>query len=221
MKKIITTLILVLSSVVVVHTQEHLQFMGITFDRTVDEFSKQLMNKGFTLDDENNQSFQRSHQNKIALNGVFCNYASHVTLFGTGITKTVYSVYVKTLELDDKGKTANSREIWEMLKARYLFFKRELLDKYGHPKACVEKINKQKNIQNPLINLIEDSYYTLWDTNNGTIKLSVDNDGLLFEPGKHSYSISLIYLDSSNSSLMGKEYIELKQKEKARLQNDL
>lgn len=117
MKKILTILLLF---VAMNASAQHLKFMGIPLDGSIDAFQSKLTNKGMTV-------IKLANELSIggrAYKGVFCGYDAEVYVYFDTKTKIVY-----------RGKACIFNEDLNIIKQRYSEIKAMLQEKYDW--ACV------------------------------------------------------------------------------------
>lgn len=106
--------------------KNHLEFMGISIDGSLDNFVEKLKGKGFTL--------QSDYGTEAVLEGKFTGKTAEIIVYSTPRTSTVCRVAVK---FDNQGP-AN----WDMLELQYLDSKKLLINKYGEPVSVTEEFSR-------------------------------------------------------------------------------
>ena len=194
MKKIIITLsllmVLVLSSFA--QNSEHLKFKGVPIDGTLNEYVSKMKQAGFVL--------EGTEDGIALLSGEFAGYSDCV-------------VGVKTLQklnlVHEIVVLFPSQDKWSGLSYDYERLKTMLSKKYGEPDECVEKFNAPSYMitdDNDKMRQVENNnceYYSKYDTNNGSIILTISNDG--YEFGSR---VKLFYTDKTNSEIFDEAAME-------------
>lgn len=187
MKKIIITLsllmVLVLSSFA--QNSEHLKFKGVPIDGTLNEYVSKMKQAGFVL--------EGTEDGVALLSGEFAGYSDCI-------------VGVKTLQklnlVHEIVVLFPSQDKWAGLNYDYERLKTMLSKKYGEPDECVEKFNAPSYMitdDNDKMRQVENNnceYYSKYDTNNGSITLTISNDGYEF-----GCRVKLFYTDKINSEI--------------------
>ena len=187
MKKIIITLsllmVLVLSSFAL--NSEHLKFKGVPIDGTLNEYVSKMKQAGFVL--------EGTEDGVALLSGEFAGYSDCI-------------VGVKTLQklnlVHEIVVLFPSQDKWAGLNYDYERLKTMLSKKYGEPDECVEKFNAPSYMitdDNDKMRQVENNnceYYSKYDTNNGSITLTISNDGYEF-----GCRVKLFYTDKINSEI--------------------
>lgn len=194
MKKIIITLsllmVLVLSSFA--QNSEHLKFKGVPIDGTLNEYVSKMKQAGFVL--------EGTEDGIALLSGEFAGYSDCI-------------VGVKTLQklnlVHEIVVLFPSQDKWSGLNYDYERLKTMLSKKYGEPDECVEKFNAPSYMitdDNDKMRQVENNnceYYSKYDTNNGSIILTISNDG--YEFGSR---VKLFYTDKTNSEIFDEAAME-------------
>lgn len=119
MKKIVLLVIAAYVSMTL-SAQEHMSFMGISFENNITEFSKQLKNKGFTF----SEKIESGAANITVFEGTFAGKYSEVSVASSVKTGTVFKVLVYWgYKYDD----------WSDIKNAFLGIKESFTTKYGNP----------------------------------------------------------------------------------------
>ena len=195
MKKIILTLsflVILISSFA--QSSEHLKFKGVPIDGTLNEYVAKMKQAGF---------YHEGTEDGVALlSGEFAGYSDCV-------------VGVKTLQklnlVHEIVVLFPSQDKWAGLIYDYERLKTMLSKKYGEPDECVERF-----VSTPIyINLNDDNdkmdevmndhceYYSTYNTDNGSITLTIGNDGYSF-----GCRVKLFYTDKMNSKIFDNAAME-------------
>lgn len=191
MKTSLLTLILSLTIMLTfAQTSEHLTFKGVPIDGTLDEYVSKMKQSGFK---------HIGTENKTAiLNGDFAGY------------KDCY-VGVSTLTQKDLVHKISvifpERETWSTLSGNYFDLKAMLGEKYGEPKEVVEKFDsypEPRDDETKMYRVKFDNckYYSIWETDNGKIQLSIDHDGVT------RCFVRLSYFDKINGQIIKAKAID-------------
>lgn len=161
-------------------TSDHLLFKGIPIDGTLDEFVSKMKQKNFKhLGTSNGMAI---------LNGEFAGYSDcHIGVSTLIQTDLVYSVAV----------IFPVKDTWSKLSSNYFDLKNMLIEKYGQPTDVVEvfesKIQPDDDYRKMHeVNFDRCKYYSTWQTNNGTIRLSINHKGY------NDCFVTIAYFDKIN-----------------------
>lgn len=161
----------------------HLTFKGAPIDGPLESYVSHLKNNGFTLVEKENQV--------AILYGDFAGYKN-------------CNLFVSTLkQLDIVNKISvkfENQDKWKNLSENYLDLKTMLTEKYGQPIEVIEKFDsgRAENDDSRIMFYIGTNkykYFSKWETDKGTINLSIDNDSY----GKF---VKLEYIDKINSEIL-------------------
>lgn len=176
-------MVLVLSSFA--QNSEHLKFKGVPIDGTLNEYVSKMKQAGFVL--------EGTEDGVALLSGEFAGYSDCI-------------VGVKTLQklnlVHEIVVLFPSQDKWAGLNYDYERLKTMLSKKYGEPDECVEKFNAPSYMitdDNDKMRQVENNnceYYSKYDTNNGSITLTISNDGYEF-----GCRVKLFYTDKINSEI--------------------
>ena len=187
MKKIIATLsfLMIFISSSFAQNSEHLKFKGVPIDGTLNEYVSKMKQAGFVL--------EGTEDGVALLSGEFAGYSDCI-------------VGVKTLQklnlVHEIVVLFPSQDKWAGLNYDYERLKTMLSKKYGEPDECVEKFNAPSYMitdDNDKMRQVENNnceYYSKYDTNNGSIILTISNDGYEF-----GCRVKLFYTDKINSEI--------------------
>lgn len=196
MKKIIISVVFVLIAVisfaqVQVNSESsvHLTFKGVPIDGTLHEYILKMEKNGFT---------QLGTEDGIAmLKGDFASYKNCMVGVATLKQKDLVStIKVMFPECDT----------WLYLSTNYFSLKEMLTEKYGEPSDCVEKFDglepRDDNSKMHAVKFDNCKYYTTFETEKGSIQLSIDHDGVL------SCYVLLAYYDKINGDIIRAKAID-------------
>jgi hypothetical protein len=165
-------------------TSEHLLFKGVPIDGTLDGYVSKMEQNGFTL--------LSKKDGTALLRGDFAGYKGCVV--GVSVLKQKDLVYKIEVAFPAK-------ETWSTLSGNYFDLKQMLSEKYGKPSDGIEKFDTQlemKDDEGKMHNVKFDrcKYYCIFETEKGSIKLSIEHDGV------SSCFILLTYLDKTNGNVI-------------------
>lgn len=169
---------------------KHLAFKGVPIDGTLDEFVSKMKKGGF--------SHSGTEDGVAALQGDFASYKSCRVVVST----------LKTKDLVNKiAVLFPGRDTWSSLSSNYFDLKGMLTEKYGKPSDCVEKF--QSSVQptddnNKMYEVKFDrcKYLTTYETEKGTIQLSIEHNGVT------RCFVKLAYFDKINSAVVKKRALD-------------
>lgn len=165
-------------------TSKHLIFKGVPIDGTLNEYVTKMKQNGFThLGTENGTA---------VLKGDFAGYKD--CSVGVSILKQKDLVHKIAVIFPDK-------ETWSTLSGNYYDLKQMLTEKYGEPSESLEKFNtslEPKDDFYKMHNVKMDNckYYSGFQTEKGTIELSIEHDGAA------QCFVRLAYFDKINSDII-------------------
>jgi hypothetical protein len=171
-------------------SSKHLTFKSVPIDGTLDEFVSKMKKSGFT--------HTRTKDGIAILEGDFASYKS-------------CTVGVSTLKAKDLvSKIAvlfPDHDTWSTLSSNYFNLKDMLTEKYGKYSDCVEKFQsytEPKNDNDKLYEVQFDKckYYTIYETEKGTIQLSIEHDGVI------KCFVKLAYFDKINIEAVKKQALD-------------
>ncbi len=182
MKKILLSLFLVLTTLIsFAQNTDHLTFKGVPIDGTLDEYVSKMKKSGF--------SHLGTEDGTAMLNGDFAGYKNcHI---GVSTLKQKDLVHKIAVIFPDK-------ETWSTLSGNYFDLKKMLTEKYGKPSDVVEKFDgysqpKDDNSKMYEVKFDRCKYYSIWETENGEIQLSIEHNSVT------SCFVRLGYFDRINS----------------------
>jgi len=169
---------------------EHMTFKRIPIDGALDEYIVQLKKSGFSLI-EKEDGF-------AVLKSDFAGFKDCYILVATLKQKDlVGSITVIFPE----------RETWSSLSSNYFTLKEMLTEKYGKPSESNEKFDsssqpRDDNDRMYRVKFDNCKYYTEYETEKGSIQLSIDHDGVA------SCFVSLAYFDKINREIIRAKAID-------------
>lgn len=182
MKNYFLTLIFVLTTMLTfAQTSEHLSFKGVPIDGTLNGYVSKMKQNGFT--------HLGTEDGTAILNGDFAGYKDcHVGVSTLKQKDLVHKIAVIFPE----------RKSWSTLSNNYFDLKEMLTEKYGKPTDVVERFDsysqpKDDGSKMTQVQLDKCKYYAIWETEKGTIQLSIDKGDLM------SCFVRLGYFDKINS----------------------
>jgi hypothetical protein len=194
MKKIIMTFsfLMILMSSSFAQSSEHLKFKGVPIDGTLNEYVNKMKQAGFY--------YEMTEDGIALLSGEFAGYSDCI-------------VGVKTLQklnlVHEIVVLFPSQDKWAGLNYDYERLKTMLTKKYGEPDECIERFNAPSYMtmdDNAKMYQVESNnceYYSKYDTNNGSISLTISNDGYEF-----GCRVKLFYTDKTNSEIFDDAVME-------------
>jgi hypothetical protein len=195
MKKIFSTLVLTLAlttcfAQVKSDTSKHLSFKGVPIDGTRDEFVLKMKKSGFT--------HTGTEDGVAILQGDFASYKSCIVGVSTLKTKDLVSK-IAVLFPD--------RDTWSTLSSNYFDLKEMLTEKYGKPSDCVEKFQsytepRDDDRKMSEVGLDRCKYRTTYETEKGTIQLTIEQEGVI------RCFVKLAYFDKINSATVKKQALD-------------
>ena len=186
MKRILIALLFVFSCIgaMAQNANEHLKFMGIPINGTLESFTQKLVAKGMKR--------QLGWDNTGVFRGTFageCDCKVYVNRIPS--RNIVYRIVV----------CLPSRDTWDWLEKDYNKFKEMLTSKYGEPKFCSESFKEATYVGSDYLKISalkggKCEYYSTWDLNEGFIILEIFN-----ADGSSDCCVRLQYYDAINYKL--------------------
>ena len=183
---------MVLMSSSFAQSSEHLKFKGVPIDGTLNEYVNKMKQAGFY--------YETTEDGIALLSGEFAGYSDCI-------------VGVKTLQklnlVHEIVVLFPSQDKWAGLNYDYERLKTMLTKKYGEPDECIERFNAPSYMtmdDNAKMYQVESNnceYYSKYDTNNGSISLTISNDGYEF-----GCRVKLFYTDKTNSEIFDDAVME-------------
>ena len=187
MKKIIIAVIVALTTMISfaqTQSSDHLTFKGVPIDGTLNEYVSKMKQKGFTL--------VGTEDGIAMLRGDFAAYKDCI-------------VGVATLKQEDLVSKITvifpERDTWSSLSGNYFDLKEMLTQKYGEPSKSVEKFDTYSEPRDDgdrmhSVKMDNCKYYTTYETDKGSIQLSIEHNSVL------SCYVLLSYYDKNNSDII-------------------
>lgn len=169
---------------------DHLQFKGVPIDGTLNEFISEMKKSGFTL--------LGIEDGTAGLTGDFAAYKNCI-------------IVVSTLDQKDLVSTISvifpEQDTWSYLSSDYFSLKELLTIKYGKPSESVEEFQSSSQAGNDMekmlyVKMDMSTYYSNYETNNGTIQLSIDHEDAT------SCYVRLSYFDKINGNIIRAKAID-------------
>jgi predicted MPP superfamily phosphohydrolase len=180
----LSILFVLLVNLTYAQSSEHLSFKGVPIDGTLDEFVLKMQQNGFMhLGTENNNA---------KLTGDFAGYKNcQLSVTTLNQKDLVYKIAVVFPNQDN----------WSRLSADYYELKQLLTEKYGKPSIMEEKFNdlSQTTDDNQRmydIKFDRYKYYSIWQTDKGEIRLSIDHVSV------NNCFVKLEYIDKINREII-------------------
>ena len=182
---LITFCYLLISTLSISQTPQHLSFKGVPIDGTLAEYVSKMKQSGFTL--------ISTEKETAILTGDFAGYKD--CYVGVSTLKEKDLVY-KIGVLFPESKT------WSSLSGNYFNLKQMLSEKYGNSSDTVEKFHNSyteaddDNSKMFEVGMDRCKYYSIWRTEKGEIQLSIEHDG------SFNCFVKLMYVDKINSDII-------------------
>jgi len=144
------------------HLSDHLTFKGVPIDGSLSEFVSEMKKKGFTM--------LGAEDGMALLEGDFAAFKKC----------TLGIVTLKQKDLVSKATVIfPSQDTWSSLSSDYFTLKELLTEKYGEPSDVVEEFQTHSqvidnNYKMFIVRNNECNYYTTYETEKGTIRLSIE-----------------------------------------------
>jgi len=192
MKNAIVSLIFVITTIVSLaqgqvnkESSAHLTFKGVPIDGTLREYTVKMEKNGFT---------QMGTEDGVSiLKGDFASYKNCV--IGVATLKQKDLVNRITVIFPEQ-------DTWSGLSSNYFSLQEMLTEKYGDPSDKVERFDgyepRDDNSKINNIKMDRCKYYTTYETERGTIQLSVEHDGII------KCYVQLSYYDRINGEIIRK-----------------
>lgn len=183
-------MVLVLSSFA--QNSEHLKFKGVPIDGTLNEYVSKMKQAGFVL--------EGTEDGIALLSGEFAGYSDCVVGVKTLQKLNLVHEIVVLFPPQDK---------WAGLSYDYERLKTMLTKKYGKPYECMEKFNapsymiEDDNDKMREVVMNNCIYYSTYNTDNGSITLTISNDGY-----ELACRVKLFYTDKINSEIFDNAAME-------------
>lgn len=188
MKKLLFTILLLLTSSISFAQDEHMKFMGIPIDGPLESFVQKLKTKGY--------SHIETRDGIAILRGEFAtqkNCQIHVTTSGGRDKVNIVTVIFP------------KRQTWGDIMDHYTTYKSLLTEKYGQPE-CVEEFSEREPTSDFLkfhaLLLGCCTYASEFRCDNGSIQLSMT------KMNYNSASVYIKYIDTANTEELRKKVLE-------------
>ena len=169
---------------------DHLSFNGVPIDGTLREYVSEMRKAGFRR--------MGKKDGVLILKGDFAGYKN---------------CFLNVSTLDQKDLVNRISVIfpewdtWSAISANYFNLKKLLTEKYGEPSEIVEKFDtySEPEVDNSKMYALRRNncnYYTTYELENGTIQLSIQNDGFM------KGFVVLTYLDKINSEIIRQDALD-------------
>jgi hypothetical protein len=170
-------------------TSKHLTFKGVPINGTLAEYVSKMKKSGFTA--------KGTKDGAAILEGEFATYKNCIVGVNTLKQKDVVSNIVVVFP---------NRDDWSSLSSNYFNLKELLTEKYGKPSEVVEEFQSftpdSDGSKMTLVKLDECKYYTTYETDKGTIQLSIEID-----KAKDAF-VKLVYYDKINYESVRKQALD-------------
>ncbi len=164
---------------------EHLKFKGVPIDGTLNEYVSKMKQAGFVL--------EGTEDGIALLSGEFAGYSDCIVGVQTLQKLNLVHEIVVLFPSQDK---------WSGLSYDYERLKTMLTKKYGEPDECMEKFNASSSTTSDdngkmfHVKMNNCKYHSVFNTDNGSITLTISNDGYEF-----GCRVKLFYTDKINSEI--------------------
>jgi hypothetical protein len=170
-------------------TSKHLTFKGVPIDGTLADYILKMKKSGFT---------HKGTKDGVAiLEGDFASYKSCIVGVSTLKQKDLVSKIVVLFP---------DRETWSALSSNYFNLKELLTEKYGKPSESVEEFQSytpdEDGSKLTQVQLGACKYYTTYETEKGSIQLTIEHDGIT------RCFIKLAYFDKLNGDTIKKQALD-------------
>jgi hypothetical protein len=169
---------------------DHLTFKGVPINGTLNEYVSKMKKKGFV---------HIGTKDRIAmLKGDFAAYKNCIV--GVATLKQMDLVSKITVIFPEQ-------DTWSGLSSNYFSLKELLTEKYGEPYESVEEFQsdiqpRHDNDKMYEVGFDRCKYYTIYETDKGSIQLSIDHDGV------SSSFVRLTYFDKVNGKIIRDKAID-------------
>ncbi|MBN8670438.1 MAG: hypothetical protein J0L80_07110 [Chitinophagales bacterium] len=169
---------------------KHLSFKGVPIDGTLASYVSKMKAVGFT--------HKLTKGGMALLDGEFASYKNcHIGVSTLKAKDIVYKIAVIFPE----------RETWSELSTNYYNLQELLTEKYGRPSETVEDFQstvQPKDDSDRMYEVKFDrcNYFTTYETEKGTIQLSIGHDGVI-----RCY-VKLLYVDKINGETVKKQALD-------------
>lgn len=115
MKKLFLTILSGLFAISLNAQEQHFKFMGIPLDGKISAFHKEMLNKGFTLD----ENFGKSIDGAYLYNGIFAGETSQVFVNYDEKTRIVYQACTMITRYTKDQALSLYQDMYDMLEKKY------------------------------------------------------------------------------------------------------
>ncbi|OSZ79166.1 hypothetical protein CAP35_13200 [Chitinophagaceae bacterium IBVUCB1] len=168
---------------------KHLSFKGVPIDGTLAEYVAKMKQQGFT--------YKGTKDGIALLEGEFASYNNCTIGVSTLTQKDLVCKVVIIFP---------ERHTWSSLITNYNSIKELLTEKYGNPSGAVEEFQSytpdSDGSKMTQVQLGACNYYTTYETEKGTIQLSIERDRLI------RCFVKLIYVDKINGETVRKQALD-------------
>jgi len=169
---------------------KHMTFKGVPIDGTLNEYVSEMKKSGF--------SHIGTEDGVAMLTGDFAAYKD--CIIGVATLKQKDLVSKITVIFPES-------ETWSSLSSNYFTIKELLTEKYGEPSEIVEKFDTYSEPENDnskmhAVGMNNCKYYTTFELENGSIELSIQNDGF------STSFVMLSYFDKINSEIIRQKALD-------------
>lgn len=195
MKYFFSTLLLTITAIIASaqtnsDSSKHLSFKGVPIDGTLAEYVLKMKKGGFT--------HTQTKDGLAILEGDFASYKSCYVGVSTLKTKDLVCKIVVLFP---------DRDTWSTLSSNYFNLKEMLTEKYGSPSEVVEKFDSRSQPDDDgdkmyQVKFDNCKYITTYETEKGTIQLSIEHDGMI------KCFVKLLYVDKINSEAVRKQALD-------------
>ncbi len=170
-------------------SSKHLSFNGVPIDGTLSEYVSKMKKNGFT--------HKGTIEGVAILEGEFASYKSCIVGVST----------LKQKDLVNKiGVKFPNRDTWSSLSSNYFNLKELLTEKYGKPSESIEEFQtytpESDGAKITQVELGACKYYTVFETEKGSIELTIEHDGISV------CYVKLAYFDKINSEVVKKQALD-------------
>jgi len=170
-------------------TSKHLTFKGVPIDGTLVDYILKMKRNGF--------NHKGTKDGVAILEGDFASYKNCIVGVSTLKQKDLVSKIVVLFP---------DREIWSALSSNYFNLKELLAEKYGKPSESVEEFQSYTPDDDASkltkVQLGACKYYTTYETDKGTIQLTIEHDSVT------RCFVKLAYFDKLNGETIKKQALD-------------
>jgi hypothetical protein len=182
----LTLLFTLLTTLIFAQTSEHLSFKGVPIDGTLNEYVLKMKKNGFM--------HTGTKDGLAILEGDFASYKNCTVGVSTLKSKDLVSKIIVLFP---------DLEIWSSLSSNYFNLKEMLTEKYGQPAESKEEFQSytpdNDGSKMTSVQLGHCKYYSIYETEKGTIELSIEQND------NSRTFVKLAYFDKINGETIKKE----------------